>query len=233
MLADPTALPKYLQVSEFLIREVTAGRYAPGVRLPPERQLAAQLGMAVGTLRKALKQLQMQGVIRAVQGSGNYVEVGALGPAIYALFPLERREGGGLPRARVIGLDHCAKPDGLPAFGDGPTAYRIRRIRCLDQTPVAAEEIWLDAGLAPDLRLSDLSESLYFFYRTRLNLWISAVEDRISLGEMPGWAAETGMTGGAACGHFERQSRTADGSCPEISQTWFNPKRAQYVARNR
>ena len=38
------ALPIYVQISEMLIRDVSAGHYLDGARLPPERQLATDLG---------------------------------------------------------------------------------------------------------------------------------------------------------------------------------------------
>jgi len=56
-LASSQPLPKYIQISERLIREIAAGHIADGARLPPEREMAADLGIAVGTLRKALGDL--------------------------------------------------------------------------------------------------------------------------------------------------------------------------------
>lgn len=38
-----SALPKHMQISEVLIRDITAGRLAEGARLPPERDLAVQM----------------------------------------------------------------------------------------------------------------------------------------------------------------------------------------------
>ena len=48
------ALPKTIQLSEMLIREIAAGLYPDGSRLPTERRMAEDLGVAVGTLRRAL-----------------------------------------------------------------------------------------------------------------------------------------------------------------------------------
>ena len=56
--ASPQALPKYVQISERLIREIAAGHIADGARLPPERDMAAEFGIAVGTLRKSLADLE-------------------------------------------------------------------------------------------------------------------------------------------------------------------------------
>jgi len=231
--ADPSALPKYMQLREVLLREIAAGRLRVGDRLPPERVLAQDLGVAVGTLRKTLAQLQKDGVIARLQGSGNYVKDAGQGIGVYSFFRLERIDGGGLPRARVLSVDRLDKPADLPPFGADPQAHRIRRLRLLDSTVVAAEEIWLDGARAGRLTADDLSESLYLFYRERLGLWVAAVEDRIGVDIVPDWGDAIGLCAGAACGFVARRSTTPEGDHPEISYTWFNPARARYVARSR
>lgn len=67
------SLPVYLQIVELLVRDIAANRLIDGERLAPEREMAAQLGIAVGTLRKALAELQSRGLLERVQGSGNYI----------------------------------------------------------------------------------------------------------------------------------------------------------------
>lgn len=232
MINDRSALPKYLQLREILLRDIAAGRLRVGDRLPPERALAQELGVAVGTLRKTLAHLQDDGVIARLQGSGNYIRDTGKDLGVYAFFRLERLDGGGLPRARVLSVERVDKPADLPRFGSAPTAHRIRRARLLDNVVVAAEEIWLDGACAARLTAEDLSESLYLFYRERLNLLIAGVEDRIGIDTLPEWGVATGLTAGAVCGFVLRQSMTPDGDCPEISYTWFNPSRARYVARS-
>ncbi len=41
------ALPSYLRIAERLTREIGGGRLVPGERLPPERQMAAENGVAL------------------------------------------------------------------------------------------------------------------------------------------------------------------------------------------
>jgi GntR family transcriptional regulator, transcriptional repressor for pyruvate dehydrogenase complex len=45
----------------------------PGDRLPPERQLAEELGVSRTSLREAVKRLQEKGLLDARQGSGTFV----------------------------------------------------------------------------------------------------------------------------------------------------------------
>ena len=59
--------------ARLLIREIMAGRLADGARLPSEREMAAGLNVAVGTLRRGLQDLQDKGLLERIQGSGNYV----------------------------------------------------------------------------------------------------------------------------------------------------------------
>lgn len=230
-MPDPTALPKHVQISELLIRDIQAGRLVVGERLPPERDMAEELGIAVGTLRKALAALTERGMLERVQGSGNYIGDTGEPTGLYAFFRLEAIAGGGLPTARVLSVDRLAKPAHLPAFGTAAEAHRIRRVRFLNAGPVALEEIWLDAGYADRLAAGDLSESLYWFYAHRLGLRIQRAEDRVGVGEMPGWGATPELPPGRVCGRVERTSFDQNGRAAEVSLTWFDADRARYVAR--
>lgn len=232
MNTDRSALPKYQQLAELLLREIAAGRLRVGDRLPPERAMADDLGVAVGTLRKALASLTDKGVIARHHGSGNYIKNSGQLSGIYSFFRLERIDGGGLPRARVLTAERMKKPHGLPTFGAHDEAIRIRRLRLLDDVIVAAEEIWLDGDYAEHLEPEDLSESLYLYYREHLGLWIVGVEDRIGVGEVPDWAVAIGLAESAACGLVERVSLAQNGTRAEVSHTWFNPDRARYVSRS-
>lgn len=231
-MTDPTALPKYVQTAEMLIREIGAGRLVAGERLAPEREMAAGLGISVGTLRKALADLEERGLLDRVQGSGNYVRGGAEAAGVYALFRLELLEGGGLPTADLLSVARMAKPRDLPRFGNAADGHRIRRLRRLGGLPAAVEEIWLDGDRAAEIAPEDLSESLYFYYKSRLGFWITRAEDTVGVSEVPDWAGPPfGLRPGAACGYVERTSHATDGSVPEVSRTWFDHTRAVYVAR--
>ncbi|MEM9344268.1 MAG: GntR family transcriptional regulator [Pseudomonadota bacterium] len=232
-MSNPHALPKYVQTAEMLIREIASGRLLDGERLPPEREMASELGLSVGTLRKALEDLETRGLLERRQGSGNYIRTGDAG-GVYALFRLELIGGGGLPTAEVLSVDLLPKPHDAPEFGPGPKAHRIRRLRRLGGTPAALEEIWLDGSRAKTIAKMELSESLYLFYRHTLGFWIARAEDSISVGPAPEWSAPPfGAAPGATCGYVERLGRDQDGRAAEFSRTWFDTSVARYVSRLR
>jgi len=107
--APVTGLPKYVAISEMLIREIAAGHLADGARLPPERDMAEDLAISVGTLRKALAELEGKGLLDRVQGSGNYVRHRADVDSVYAFSGWSYCAAAGCPRHR------CWTWHGLPS----------------------------------------------------------------------------------------------------------------------
>lgn len=226
------SLPIYLQITELLVRDIAAGRLIDGEKLAPERDMAEKLGIAVGTLRKSLAELQARGLLERVQGSGNYVRAISDPQSVYSMFRLELLGGGGLPTAEVLDVTRLEKPAELPDFGSSPEGHRIRRIRRLSGKIAALEEIWLDGSFADVVTREDLSESLYLYYRTRLGLWIARAEDQVYLDNVPDWAPDVfAKPPGASITHVLRLSYSQDGTRAEVSRTWFDHDVARYVAR--
>lgn len=231
-MTKTSALPKYIQLSEMLIRDIAAGRLVDGSRLPTERDMAGEMGVAVGTLRKALSDVEAKGLLERVHGSGNYVRRRVPIESVYAFFRLEKLDGGGLPTAQVLSVDLLDKPDDAPAFGQNRQGYRVRRVRSLDSTLIALEEIWFDAGRAGQFDRTELSESLYQFYRSVCGVVISAVEDWLGVGDIPDWAPDDfHLQPGTTVGFIERLGNASDLGAFEYSRTWFDPNRARYVSR--
>lgn len=228
-------LPIYLQISELLTRQIRAGFWRQGERLPTEADLSQSLNVAVGTLRKSLALLEEQGVLERIQGSGTYVRGGNSVKGIYDLFRLELHDGPGLPTASILSVDKVARPASVPALeaqGAPAKAWRVRRLRLLNQKPAAIEEIWLDSRHAKSLRAEDLGDSMYLFYQTEFDLWISRAEDHIFAAPVPAWTVpHFGPGAGQVVGYIERSSWTAGNLLAEFSRTWFDPAVCRYASR--
>ena len=227
----PSSLPKYIQISEFLAREIAAGRLISGTRLAPEREMAKDFKTSVSTLRKALKRLDDFGLLRRIHGSGNYVKQNNVNGSVYAMFRLELIGGGGLPRANILDVKVKEKPKDLIPFGLSNKATRIRRLRYLNDLVIALEEIWIDKSVG-DVRLTNISESLYKYYAENLGLWISKAEDSVSVEKVPKWAPEAfSLDKGTLTGFVERLSWGQFKYPVEYSRTWFDTSRSRYVQR--
>jgi DNA-binding FadR family transcriptional regulator len=74
---------RYEHVAERLAAEFRSGAFAPGERLPSERDLARRLEVGRASVREAIAALQVQGAIETRPGSGSFVaaDAGARLPA--------------------------------------------------------------------------------------------------------------------------------------------------------
>ena len=63
----------YRQIADQLRSLIDRGEYAGGSRLPPERDLAVQLGVSRPSVREALIALEVEGLVEVRMGSGVYV----------------------------------------------------------------------------------------------------------------------------------------------------------------
>src|SRR5262249_17855515 len=65
--------PLYLQVCELLMRQIAGGVWQPNAALPNELELARELGVSGGTVRKALEKLEADRLVVRRQGRGTFV----------------------------------------------------------------------------------------------------------------------------------------------------------------
>src|SRR6202012_192701 len=68
----------YIEVSSSIENEIRSGIYPPGSRLPPQRQLATELGINVSTVSRAYKKLQLRGLVIGSKRRGSLVTGGAM-----------------------------------------------------------------------------------------------------------------------------------------------------------
>ena len=69
--------PSYLQLAAILRARIESGEIVPSEALPSITFLVQETGLAVGTIRKAIKVLADEGLIVTVPGRGSFVIAGA------------------------------------------------------------------------------------------------------------------------------------------------------------
>ena len=135
----------YRQIADQIRSLVRSGEYTPGQRLPPERDLARQLGVSRPSVREALIALEVEGLVEVRIGSGIYVLGGGNGhdrEVQAASGPFE------LLRARWIIEGECAalaaksaKKEHIAAIEDA--LKEMQRIMETDKVqPLAADRLF-------------------------------------------------------------------------------------------
>ena len=96
----------YRQIADQIRTLIKSGEYRAGARLPPERDLAKQLGVSRPSVREALIALEVEGLVEVRIGSGIYVQDAGIAHAAYegdtTAGPFE------LIRARYVIESECA-----------------------------------------------------------------------------------------------------------------------------
>lgn len=64
---------KYRQISHGIQCSLAEGRLGPGDKLPPQRELADALGVTLGTVTRAYKELDKLGLVRGETGRGTFI----------------------------------------------------------------------------------------------------------------------------------------------------------------
>ncbi|MCZ2821572.1 GntR family transcriptional regulator [Modestobacter sp. VKM Ac-2977] len=118
-VASPT--PPYEQIRGQIATYVQSGVLADGARLPTMRALAADLGVATGTVARAYAELEAAGLVASRRRTGTVVTGGAAAPA-----PREQRV-----RALAAELARTAQEDGV----DRDTVLAVVRAALLTAAP--------------------------------------------------------------------------------------------------
>ena len=65
--------PIYLQLMESIQRDIIAGVYQPGDKLPSVRDLAVEAAVNPNTMQKALSELERNGLVHSYRTSGRFI----------------------------------------------------------------------------------------------------------------------------------------------------------------
>ncbi|TBH77061.1 GntR family transcriptional regulator [Lactobacillus amylovorus] len=66
-------IPIYLQIEQYLYRQIALGKMKAGEKIPSVRKLALELTVNVNTVQRALQELNTQGILYTKRGEGNFV----------------------------------------------------------------------------------------------------------------------------------------------------------------
>lgn len=146
---------------------IRSGAWAPGTRLPPERELCELLDVSRVSLRQALAELEDRGLITRHQGRGTFVTRQRLDADASGFFSVgdALRSRGIVLTTRVISATVIKANDRLAGELDGridAPILRLQRLRSADGEPIVLEVSYLPLALLPGLDRVDFAQrSLY------------------------------------------------------------------------
>jgi GntR family transcriptional regulator len=152
--------PKYLRIHAELRDRITSGHWPAGTPLPAQRDLAAEFGVSIMTLRQALQLLADDGLVAARHGSGTYVaaryeyDLGHL-----RSFAADLAAQGAETQTQLLAAEVIAAPDEVGArLGGGGQVLRLRRLRLASGRPLIVQTSYLPLPLADGIGPADLAQ---------------------------------------------------------------------------
>jgi GntR family transcriptional regulator len=175
--------PLYSQVRDVLVRRLADGRWHSGEVLPSEFQLAAELGVSQGTVRKALDSMTADRLLVRHQGRGTFVAEYDEARILFHFFKL-MPDGGpaAFPTSRVFSVkESSASAEEIErlALSKKDRVIRIKGVRLLEGEPAIVESISVPAAVFPGLLDQEMPNNLYGLYAGAFGVKIGRARERI------------------------------------------------------
>lgn len=176
--------PLYAQVKDSLVRRLIDGAWQPGQLIPSELELAREIGVSQGTIRKALDAMTAENLLVRRQGRGTFVAQPEESRILFQFFRLVPDSGDRSFPTSVVVDRTVAKPgvDERAALGlsDDASVFRFRRIRTVDGRPMIAETISLSADRFLGFEaLADIPNNVYRLYSERWGITIGRASEKL------------------------------------------------------
>lgn len=160
--------PKYLKIADEIHSQITRGEFSKAAKLPNQKNLASKYGVAVLTIKQALAELQIKGVISSVRGSGTFINSNPFRYQIKFLtnFDEEAKKYTNSMKTHLISVSKPSIEDSKISqqlgAKDGTTFACILRLRTIDNIPVILQRSFITQEILSKLDTKLLnSHSLY------------------------------------------------------------------------
>jgi GntR family transcriptional regulator len=181
----PGYRPLYRQVYDIMVRKVAQGVWRPGASLPSEQNLAKEMGVSQGTMRKVLDALTAENLLERRQGKGTFIAENTQERTLFRFFRIARPGGKRMTPERVDETVKLRASRALERTKLGlartDKVVEIVRTRHIEKVPSIHETIVLPAPLFPGIeKRPSLPNSLYSIYQSEYGLNIVAAHEELS-----------------------------------------------------
>lgn len=161
--------PLYEKVKDYVLDNISSGKWDRDHRLPSENELVASLGVSRMTVHRALRELTSEGHLLRIQGVGTFVAPPKPQSTLIEInnIAAEIRQRGSRYAARVVVLETITPPADLVAafeFGRRQPVGHSVIVHHENDVPVQVEERFVNSGLVPDYDKQDFVAITTFDY---------------------------------------------------------------------
>ncbi len=220
----------HAQISDAMRATIASGEWPRHYRLKAEPELAKELGVSRGTLRRALATLIEEGLLKQVPGRGTFVTETLIEPAVaqkLSTLSEDFASQGITLNTSVVEVSLIDPPSGiarLMRLRDGQKVMRLVRIRSTATKPIALLYNYVRTDLAPDIEKVDFTgASLFGILENEYQLKIGTARRTFSAQPAPEHVATAlGLEVGAPVQFLEQLTFLTDARAVEYSDVWID-----------
>ena len=228
----------HAQISDHFRTNIASGAWPASYRLPSEPELAARLSVSRGTIRRALRTLIHEGLLRQVRGRGTFVTSATIEPAIaqkLSTLSEDYAHQGITTTTEVIDQGLIVAPRPVAALLDIPTegtVFRLYRRHVTEQGPIALLHNYVRGESVPGIEQVDFTtERLFALLENQYHLRIASARRTFSAeAASAAVASNLGLPDGSPVQYLEQVTYLHGGQPIEYSDVWIRSDRLRVTS---
>ena len=230
-----SAKPLYQQVDNIIRQRLIDNVWVPGDVLPSEMQLAADLKVSQGTVRKALNDLVAENLLYRRQGLGTFVSEHTERRALFLYFSIVGNDGSRLlPESNILNCEEVkatkVEAENLQ-LDAGEMVVRFKRVRYFNNIPTIVDTIALPLEHFPGFGTDvEPPNNLFRFYQSNYGITVAKAEEHLkAVGATAEEAQFLGVDKGAPLLEIDRIAKMLDGRPVEWRVSHCETSNYRYV----
>ena len=186
--------PLYLQVRDLLVARIATAEWKPGATLPNEVDLARELSVSPGTVRRALEEMEGERLIYRRQGRGTFVADHTSEELAIRYTNIRTSKGvrfaGEIALARLTAGEAQELEQKRLRLRPGAQVMRIHRVRQSAGVPFMVEDVTLPESLFPGLSGSQEVPHRITLLAQQFGLLLGRAEEQVRVSKADGEIAK-------------------------------------------
>jgi GntR family transcriptional regulator len=221
-------VPIYQQIKQWIQAQITSGTWPEHYKLKAETDLAAELEVSRGTVRRAIAELADEGILVRTHGRGTFVVSGGLEQPLAEHFVTfsEDLMSKGIPFETQVLKQTVIQASGRVAaqlaINPGTKVFFLKRLRWVEQEPIVLVNNYLVYAYCPHIEEIDftqyrLFETLEGHFGLKLDCGRRTFQAQAADEETAQWL---NLPPSEPVMYIEQQTYLDDGALVEFSEVW-------------
>lgn len=233
-MAIKNNIPIYMQIAEDIRSKIIDGEFKINSKIPTEDEIVEQYGVSRMTGRNAVTELVNEGLVYRVHGKGVFVTRKKLERNLNRLngFYEDMREKGYKPGSKILQFYKripTQREQHILEIKSNQEVYYIRRIRYIDEIPIALQNLIVPVQRVPNLNKVDLNHRSFYAYLEKNGTPLKKAEQRMEAIVAPEIAKEMGIPKELPFFYFERISSDENEVPLELLYSYFRGDHYSYA----